>query len=502
MDRFPPRPGRCIRPAPRAFDPDDAPTTPPRPMRLAFLSALLAAGPALAQGADVPLLVPGADDLAVDALAFEDRTFAVRSAAGQTIGTVTQTAEEDGEYVTVVTRVDIPQFDQAATDSVRILRASLAPQRASTTGDDGRRAVVAFDALRAVGTYGPAGRELPLDVALKTPAFHTGTTSVAGGAALVARALPFRPGYRATLETFSATQRLREVTLAVTGREDVERLDGSMASSWVVTETTSGRGGGTRRYYVDPGTRDLLRVASGQAGNEVTVAPADPEALAAEAAARAAVPRLRPGDAALDASRVRTGETVSTLNLLEPMAQPDIGTQTQRVVLDEAAGTLTLVSVVEVPMQNLVQTDSVVVAYPSLRPVSQTFGMGPVAIDLAYGDDAVTGSADLPGGAEDVDEPLADGPVFASSALGLVVQALPLADGYRAVLETYAAGGGLLPVAVEVTGPAGSPAAYTVTATPEGAPPTTYTVDAETREILATRSSPQQGVTIEVAPER
>ena len=472
-------------------------------MRSLLFAALLAAGPALAQD-DVPLLVPGADALAVDALTFEDQTFDVRSAADQSIGTITQTVTEDGAYVTVVTRVDIPQLRQASTDSVRILRASLAPQVASTTDADGDRAVVTFDALRAIGTYGTRGRELPVDVTLKTPAFHTGSTSVAGGPALVARAMPFETGFTGMAETFSPTQRLREVTLEVTGREDVPRLDGSTASAWVVTETTSGRGGGTRRYYVDPDTRDLLRVVSGEAGSEVVVVPADPETLAAEAAARAAVPRVRPGDASLVAAQIPTGETVSTLDLLQPMAQAGIGTQTQRVVVDEAAGTMTVVTVVEVPMQNMVQTDSVVVAYPSLRPVSQTFGMGPVAIDLAYGDDAVTGSAALPGGAEDVDESLADGPVFASSTLGAVLQSLPLADGYRAVLETYAAGGGLLPVSVEVSGPASvdGTMAYTVVATPEGAPSSTYTIDAETRAILKARTSPQTGVTIEIVPQQ
>ena len=453
-------------------------------MRFALLAALLAAGPALAQ--DAPLLVPGADDLAVDALTFEDQTFAVRSATGQSIGTVVQTAAEDGDYVTVVTRVDIPQADVASTDSVRILRASLAPQFASTTADGGTRAVVTFDALRAQGTYGTVGRELPLDVVLKTPAFHIGSTSVAGGPALVARALPFEPGYRATLETFSPTQRLREVTLAVTGREDVERLDGSTASAWVVTETTSGRGGGTRRYYVDPETRDLLRVVSGEGASAVTVAPADPEALAAEAAARAAVSRIRPGDAALDASQILTGERVLTLNLLQPMSQPGIGTQTQRVAVDEAAGTMTVVTVVDVPAQGLVQTDSVVVSYPSLRPVSQTVSGGGAEVDVAYGDDAVTGQAVLPNGAQDVDEPLADGPVFSASTLGAVLQALPLADGYQVVLEAYAPGVGMTPISVEVSGPetVDGAAVYTVTATPEGLPSSTYTLDAETREAL------------------
>ena len=221
-------------------------------MRLLLLAGLLAAGPALAQ-ADLPLLTPSHQDLAIDALTFEDQTFEVRTGppANQSIGTITQTVAEDGEYVTVVTEVDIPQFQQATTDSVRLLRASLAPQMASLTGD-GDRSAVRFDALRAIGTYGTTGRELPIDVALKTPAFHNGSSSVSGGVALVARAMPFEEGYEGVIETFSPRQRLKETTLTVTGREDAERLDGTTVSAWVVREVTPGRQTVTRRYYVDP----------------------------------------------------------------------------------------------------------------------------------------------------------------------------------------------------------------------------------------------------------
>ena len=149
-------------------------------------------------------------------------------------------------------------------------------------------------------------------------------------------------------------------------------------------------------------------------------------------------------------------------------------------------------------MQNMVQTDSVVVAYPSLRPVSQDLSGGGAMIDLDYTDAAITGSSETPAGAEDVDEAL-DAPVFSASTLVAVLQALPLEDGYRAVVETYAAGGGLMPIAVEVSG---SDGAYTVVATPEGAPASTYTIDAETREIRGVQISPQQGVVLEVVPQQ
>ena len=467
-------------------------------MRLLLLAGLLLAGPAIAQ--DAPRIVPGADDLAIDALTFEDQTFEVLTGpqASQSIGTITQTVTEDGAYVTVVTEVDIPQFRQTSTDSVRILRASLAPQMSSTTAGGGDRAAVMFDALRAVGTYGARGRELPIDLELKTPAFHTGSSSVAGGVALIARAIPFEEGYEGVAETFSPTQRLRETTVTVTGREDAERMDGTTVSAWIVRAVTPGRQSITRRYYVDPETRDLLKVVSGEPGSEVVVVPADAARIEAAAAARAAATRVRPGDGALTVGQIRTGETVSTLNLLQPMSQPNIGTQTQRVMVDEAAGTMTVVTVVEVPMQSMVQTDSVVVAYPSLRPVSQDLNGGGVTVALAYGDDSIVGSVESLGGAQDVDEAL-DGPVFSASTLAAVLQALPLSDGYSAVLETFAAGGGMTPISIETSE---SDGAFVVVATPQGAPASTYTIDAETREIRMVQTSPQQGVTIEIVPQQ
>ena len=471
-------------------------------MRLPLLAAvLLAAAPALAQAP--ALLTPGHPDLAADALAFESLAYSVRT-GDRTIGQITQRVTEDGPSVTVVTEVDIPESRQASVDSARVLRASLAPQFFSTTPRGGVPQTAAFDGARVVGTYQARGHTLPIDLELEAPAFHDGSTSIAGGAALVARALPFREGYTGTVRTFSPTRRLGEVTLTVAGRESVDRLDGTAVSAYVVEERPEGADAALRRYYVDPETRALLQVVTeSQSGAPIVVRQADPEALAAEAAARAAVPRVRPGDAALDASRIRTGERALTLRLLQPMQQ-DVGTQTERVTVDEAAGTVTVVTRTEVPIQNITLADSAVAALPSLGAVAQSFEGGGDSVLLAYGDGAVTGTAD----GDELDVEL-DGPVFAASLLAQVLQALPLEAGYQAVLPTYAVGGvlssrsGVVPVFVEVSGPAdeGGRSVWTVVATPEGAPPTTYVLDAETREVLRTRIQPQAGVVIDVVPQ-
>lgn len=477
------------------------------PTAVVVLVALLAqAAPADAQE-DLPLLAPSQSDLAIGDLTFADQTFEVRvmsEGSDQSVGQIAQRVMEDGTYLTVVTDADVRQLGQVGTDSVRVLRASLAPQAVVYIDPDGDDARVRFDALRVIGSYGPEGRTLPIDLELKTPAFHAGRTSVSGGAALVARALPFSEGYTGRIQTFSPTQRLRESTLTVAGREEAMRLDGAAVSAWVVEERPEGSDDVARRYFVDPETRDLLQVVSPQqGGGAIVVRPANPEALAAEAAARAALPRLRPGDAALDPARIPTGDRALDLRLLQPVQQ-DIGTQTERVTIDEAAGTLTVVSVLDIPAQGVTLTDSTVADLATLGPVSQSVTSSVFEADLAYDDDSVTGTA----GGEELNVEL-EGPVFASSTLAPVLQALPLADGYRVIIETFAAGGGIgqadgaLPVSIEVTGTTDDDgrAVWTAVATTEGAPPTTYTLDAETREVLRVQIQPQPGVLLEVVPQ-
>ena len=471
-------------------------------MRLPLLLAALLAGAASAQ--DAPnRLTPGHADLAADALTFEDQAYAVRT-GDRTVGQIFQRVTEDGAYVTVVTDIDIPEFRQESVDSVRVLRASLAPQFLTTTRRGGEPQTATFDALRVTGSYTAARGALPIDLELKAPAFHVGSTSVAGGPALVARALPFREGYTGTVETFSPTQRLGEVTLTVAGRETLDRLDGTTVSAWVVEERAEGADAAARRYYVDPETRALLQVVTESgSGSPVVVRQADPEALAAEVAARDAVPRLAPGDGALDAAQIQTGETVATLRLLEPMQQ-DVGTQTQRVTVDRAAGTVTVVTRVEVPMQNLSLVDSAVAALPSLAAVAQSLDGGDERVALAFGDEAVTGTS----GQDAVDVAL-EGPVFAATLLPQVLQALPLEAGYQRVLLTYSVGSllapysGVTPVVVEVSGPEpeNGRTAWRVVARPDGAAATTYMIDTETREVLRTRVQPQAGILLDIVPQ-
>lgn len=470
-------------------------------MRFSSLLAavLLAATPALAQ--EPVALTPGHEDLAPNLLTYESETFDVRTAEpDKSIGAITQTVTEDGEYIVIVTDANVPQIGQVSHDSIRVLRNSLAPDYVVTTNPSGNMAMVNFDALRVVGSYGPTGRTLPIDLDLKKPTFHAAGSPLASGAALVARALPFREGYVGTFETFSPTQRLRETALTVAGREDAMRMDGSTVSAWIVEESSEPGGTVQRTYFIDPDTRDILKVTASVRGAETIIVPADPEAMAAEAAALAAIPMIAPGDDALMPEMVTPYEQTYTLQLIQPVEQ-EVGTTTRTLTVDETAGTVTLVTVLDVPAQGVTQTSTAVAAYPSLAPTSETIAAGGANIEVAYADDAITGTISPPGGDEvEINETL-DGPVFAASMLGEVVRALPLAEGYEARLMAFAPGGGILPHTVEVTGMDEATGGWTVAVTPEGAPAATYVIDPDSREILRSQIQPQVGVLIDIVPQ-
>lgn len=228
-------------------------------MRLLALAALLAAVPALAQ--DAVVLAPGHPDLATEAMTVDDVTLGVRivQPSVQALGTITEAvAHHDDGTVTVIRTIDLSMPGggaQATRDTTRFAWPSLAPLSYSATDlSDGEREEVTFDGLHVTGVFGTT--PLPFDLTLPSPVFGPGSM------ALLARAVPLREGYTATAPTFSGEHRLRDAAIAVVGREDADRRDGTTVSAFVV-ETTVGRQ--TQRYFVDPETRDLLKM---------TVAPA------------------------------------------------------------------------------------------------------------------------------------------------------------------------------------------------------------------------------------
>ncbi len=210
---------------------------------------------------------------------------------------------------------------------------------------------------------------------------------------------------------------------------------------------------------------------------------------------------LRPGDAALSVDALQDYEEAYAIRVVQPVQQ-DAGTATRRLTIDEGAGTITLVTTLNVPMAGQVQTDSLVAAYPSLAPISQTSTGSGGAVTLTYADGRVVGTVAPTGGdAETIDVALED-PVFDASWLSEVARVLPLAEGYRATFLTYSPEG-VTNVDLAVTGQetVGGSTAWIIEATPAEGPSSMLAIDVETRELLRTQIQPQLGVLIEIVPE-
>ena len=476
-----------------------APTRPSRFLPAALRSLLLpAALVALAAPAGAQtVLQPGHPDLMTDGLSLESHVEAVRIAApaAQDIGVVRHRVTRDGDRVTLEATSDVPMMNQTGSVTTTFEWPSLRPvsrERAVETGGDR----VAYDGMRVTGEYGRTSFDpLPFDITLQTTPFAPETLPI------LARALPFRDGYVATVPTFSASRRLRDVTLTVIGQESFTRNDGTAATTWVVEETSEGRGSRTQRYYVDAATRDLVAVSfEPQEGTTVVTEPTTEEMLAQVAANRAAGEALRPGSEALALDALESYSQDYVIKVVQPVQQ-DAGTQTRTVTVDRDAGTVTLQSEVEIAMAGQKTSETVVAAYPSLRPISSTSDNNGVVTDLTYSDTGVSRTR-TPADAESPDYELTfEEPVFDSSFLLDVVRLLPFEEDYQAAFQTFSSDG-LTAITLTVIGQdeIDGRAVWTVRAQPDEGPPTTFSVDAETRELTRVEIQPQVGVVVHFVP--
>ena len=466
------------------------------PTRLALAAAVALAPLATAASAQT-VLQPGHPDLATDGLTLESHVEAVRIIGPETedVGVVRHQVTRDGDRVTLVTTSDAPRLNQTGSVTTTFAWPSLRPvtrERDAETGADRVR----YDGTRLTGEYGRGDFDpLPFDVTLQTTPFAPETLPI------LARALPLRDGYVATVPTFSASRRLRDVTLTVLGREDFARADGSTADVWVVEETTTALRGRTQRYYVDAATRDLVAVSfEPQEGTRVVTEPTTEDALAQVAANRTAGVPLRPGDETLAVDALQSYSQDYVIKVVQPVQQ-DAGTQTRTVTVDRGAGTVTVETALEIAMAGQTTTETIVLAYPSLRPISSRTDNNGVVTDLAYTETGVSRTR-TPADAESEDYELAfDEPVFDSSLLFEVVRLLPFEEGYQGAFQTFSADG---PTAIQLTvtgqDEVDGRSVWTVRAQPEDGPATTFSVDAETRELARVELTPQVGVVVHFVP--
>lgn len=223
---------------------------------------------------------------------------------------------------------------------------------------------------------------------------------------------------------------------------------------------------------------------------------------AAPAVAQTDTLAVVPGDGALITDWVTPGTTTYTLRLVQPMQQ-DVGTATETIVLED--GAIVRTTVVSVPMQGMEQRDSLRAEAATLVPLLHRSAGGPAEVSLEFLPEGVAGTASLPGQDTQTVMEMTDAPVFDGGWIGEIAQSLPFAEGLVAKVPVYTVQGGLTDAVLTVTGQEeigeGDAARTGWTVEIDLGPQTvTQVVDAETRDLLVLRMSPQPGVVIEMAP--
>ena len=465
--------------------------------RLPLLLAALAV-PVMAQmpmDADV-VLYPGHPDLMTSAFTPANDLVSVRTtgAGGRQMGTLTTTYTETGGTYDAVFAADVPQMGGQSETMVSFTWPSLAPV-SRMASRDGLVSETMYDGADVSGQWSRGEWDpIPYDITLPRPVFAPETIT------LVARALPLRAGYNATVPTFTAEDRIRDYTLSVIGEEEFTRADGSTAMVWSIERSSTARGDSPRRYLVDGDTRELVATVrqSGQ-DTQIVTEPVTEEALAAMNARSPAVD-LRPGVDRLMTDALADYSQTWTVQLVQPQQQ-DIGTLTRTLVVDRAAGTVTMTAETNIAMAGQVTTETAVAAYPSLTPISTRIESGATVIEMMYDGLQVTGSRTVDGETTDIDFTL-DAPAFGPALAPEIVRLVPFEEGFRGTYHTVSPTGGPSTIEFEVgeQQEVRGRDAWNVAVTSEGAPPQVFSIDAETREVLGIRLEPQVGVVIDFVP--
>lgn len=458
--------------------------------RLGLLSAALLATTAHAQ----TVLTPGHPDLMTSSLTLDSQMMAARvmGASPQDAGTMSTMVTREGGTVTMVSKDEAQMIGRTGEVTTTFAWPSLQPIMRQVTDSP---SMTQYDGARVTGAWGRGEWDpIPFDITLRSAPFQPETLP------FVARALPFRAGYTATVPTFTANGRLSEHTMTVTGQETYTRADGSTVSAWVVEDATAGRGARTQRYVVDAASRDLVAVTFSGRGGDVVIEPTSQEAIDAAAAARAMVMSLRPGNDALAVDALQSYTQNYTVKLVQPQQQ-DIGTQSRTVTVDREAGTVTIEESTEIAIAGQMTTSTTTLAYPSLRGMNSRTENGDVVTNLTFNDDGVIRRR-TPTDDESPDYEMAfEEPVFDPSALFEVMRLVPFEEDWTANYETFN-NEGTTSIALATVGQeeVEGRQAWLVTATVEGQPPTEFAIDADTRELLRVKLQPQMGVEIQFVP--
>lgn len=205
---------------------------------------------------------------------------------------------------------------------------------------------------------------------------------------------------------------------------------------------------------------------------------------------------LVPGHPDLVAAPPQSYDFVVTMEGTPPRV---IGAQSQTETLD--GDRLVMVSRMDVPMANEQHTDTLVVAWPSLAPLSHAVHGTEETLRLTYAGGRVAGRQTLGNLDAPLDAALPEG-VFGPGSGARLARSLPFAVGYTATFRTISERGetttGRLRVAERLAQPDGD--VWTVEVTAPGAYPFLYTIDAATREILGATVRPNPSMVVLLGP--
>ncbi|MGB3541325.1 hypothetical protein [Rubrivirga sp.] len=209
---------------------------------------------------------------------------------------------------------------------------------------------------------------------------------------------------------------------------------------------------------------------------------------------------IMPGDPSLVTDWVTAGSSSYTMRLTAPMQQ-DVGTMTESISVED--GRIVRVTTMEVPMQGMTQTDSLV-ATTAFFPLTHNSEGGAADASLEFMDEGVVGMVTPMQGENTTVMLMTDTPVFDGGWIAEIARSVPLTEGAVYLVPTFmtqmtedvtnvilTVGGqedvdGTMAQVIEGDlGPVGF----------------TYLVDPETRALLATRFSPQPGVSLEITPD-
>lgn len=205
---------------------------------------------------------------------------------------------------------------------------------------------------------------------------------------------------------------------------------------------------------------------------------------------------LVPGSPELASPPPQSYDFVVTMEGTPPQV---IGTLAQGERLDGDRLVMTLR--VDVARGGEQHADTLVVAWPSLAPLSRSSHAADETLTLRYAGGRVAGRSVLGNLDETLDAPLPPG-VFGPGSGARLARSLPFAEGYTATFQTVDTHGGVatghLRVAEYLPQPDGD--MWTVEVKEPGGYPTLYFIDAATREIVGANVRPNPSTVVVVGP--